>query len=82
MRESSGGSSPRRYLPERNPPPNGPHGMTPTPSSRQAGKTSRSMFLSTSEYWGCKLTNLSNPLSSLTYSAFISCQPVKLETPT
>jgi hypothetical protein len=40
------------------------------------------MFLSTSEYWGCRLTNLSNPLSSLTYRAFISCQPVKLETPT
>jgi hypothetical protein len=56
--------------------------MTPSPSSRQAGRISRSMFLSTSEYCGCRQANLSKSPNSLIYRAFISCQPVKLETPT
>jgi hypothetical protein len=66
----SGGSSPHRYLPERKPPPKGPHGMTPRRSSRQASNTSRSIFSSTSEYCGCRLTNLSNLPSSLTQSLY------------
>jgi len=40
MRESSGGSSPRLYFPERKPPPRGLQGITPSPSSRQTGRIS------------------------------------------
>src|SRR5918994_1505174 len=61
IREPSGGSSPRRYLPERNPPPSGLQGITPSPSSTQTGKTSRSMLRSTSEYCGCRQTYLAAP---------------------
>jgi hypothetical protein len=82
MREPSGGFSPRRYLLQRNPPPKGPHGMMPRPSSWQTGSTSYSMFRSTSEYCGCIETNRASLLASLSATLFMICHAVKFETPT
>ena len=74
MREPSGGSVSREYLPVRKPAPSGPHGIRPIPAARQNGRISTSIERSTSEYCGCSETNGAQPLRSCSETAHASSQ--------
>ena len=81
MREPSGASSSRRYLPVSQPPVSGENGEKPSPRSAHSGSTSASAERSSRLYDDCTHSKRARPRTSLIQSARASRQASMLLAP-